>query len=146
MNNQLALVDTNILVYAFNPLSPFQKQARLFLEKVLPSKNIVLSIQNLTELYAVMTSKKAFIRPLTASQAQMIISEILFHKDFQILLPTQKTPSTLLDLLKQFPAKGAQIHDIHLAAVMIDHKITTIYTADTTIFKKLGLTAINPLI
>lgn len=146
MNSQPALVDTNILAYAFNPLSPFHIQAKRLLEKILPTKTVILSIQNLTELYSVVTSKKAFVRPLTTEQAQTILFEIITNKDFQILFPIHQTPSTLLALLKQFPVKGAEIHDIHLAAVMIDHHISTIYTADTKIFKKIGLTAINPLI
>ncbi len=146
MNNQIALVDTNILVYAINSSSPFCLQAQQFLEKTIPSKTLAITTQNLTELYSIVTNKKAFSPPFSSLQAQKILQEILVNKDYQLLLPTRQTPSILLSLLKQYPAKGAEIHDVHLAAVMIDHGVSTIYTADTSVFKRLKLNAINPFI
>lgn len=146
MNSDRALVDTNIIVYAMDVTSIYHARAKAFLERTIPSKKLVVALQNLTELYALLTNKKKIPRYLTPSEAERILVSIINGGDFTVITPTSRTPVRLLSLLKAYPVKGADVHDIHLGAVMIDHHISTIYTADTKIFKKLGLTAINPLV
>lgn len=139
----LALVDTNILVYSLNLGSPFHLQAKKFLERELPLRNLALSLQNLAEFFAITTSKKYLPRPLSA--AESIKNLEIFAASCQLILPSIRTPNTFLSLLKRFKVSGQEVHDVHLAALMLDNDIETIYTADTRIFTKLDLRAINPL-
>lgn len=143
--NDKAVVDTNILIYATNRNSVFHKKAKLFLEQRLPSGSLSITVQNITEFYAIVTNAKRIEEPLNQNRALEVIRTFIESGYFQIITPKNKTAFLLLRLLKNHSIKSAEIHDIHLAAVMIDNNISTIYTADTSIFKKLGLNAINPL-
>ena len=145
MSNASGLVDTNILVYATDSASEYHRKARAFLEKNIPRGNLILSLQNLTEFYSLITNPKIFVDTFTSKEAREEIKKIILGKHYQLILPLKETPFTVLKLLSRYKAKGREIHDILLAAVMIDNKINTIYTADTKIFSKLDLKAINPL-
>ena len=146
MNNDRALVDTNIIVYATDVTSIYHVRAKEFLERMIPAKKLVVALQNLTELYAILTNKKKIPRYLKPSDAEGLLAAIIHGGDYTVITPTRQTPTRLLSLLKACFAKGAEIHDVHLAAVMIDHGVSTIYTADTSVFKKLKLNAVNPFI
>ena len=145
MNNKLALIDTNILIYASDESSIFQDKARRFLEKKLPFKNLCLTIQNLTEFYAIVTNPKRVKNSLNQNQALKTIKSYLDSGLFQIIIPKPTTVIRITDLLGKYLIKDKEIHDLHLAAVMMDNGVKTIYTADTKIFNRLGLRAINPL-
>lgn len=145
MNSQLVLIDTNILIYASDESSVFQEKARRFLEKKLPFKNLCLTIQNLTEFYAIVTNPKRVKNSLNQNQAIRAIKSYLNSGLFQIIIPKPATVFRITALLDKYLIKNREIHDLHLAAVMMDNEVKTIYTADTKIFNRLGLRAINPL-
>lgn len=145
MNSQLVLIDTNILIYASDESSVFQEKARRFLEKKLPFKNLCLAIQNLTEFYAIVTNPKRVKNSLNQNQAIRAIKSYLNSGLFQIIIPKPATVFRITTLLDKYLIKNREIHDLHLAAVMMDNEVKTIYTADTKIFNRLGLRAINPL-
>lgn len=141
--NKPFLVDTNILVYSVNGSSIYHEKAKLFLENYFPKREITLSIQNLVEFFATVTNKKHFPVPMPVTKA--IENLELFSVSSKTILDNLKTGFTLISLLKKHPVLAQDIHDLHLAAVMIDNNIDTIYTADPKIFSRLGLKAINPL-
>lgn len=142
--NDLCLIDTNLLVYSETPESEFFTRAVKFMEKAILTHNTTISLQNLTEFYAIMTGAKTG-HPEARDQVINKINWFVNSELFQIIRPTPQTAKTLIDQLRKFPVSGKDIHDVFLAATMIDNGINTIYTADTKIFKKLGLQAINPL-
>lgn len=146
MSNGRALVDTNIFVYAMDVSSVYHNRAKKFLEQMIPTQKAVVALQNLTELYSLLTNKRKIAHVLNPKEAQQVLLTIIQGGDFTIITPTNHTAEQLLWILAKFSVKGADIHDVHLGAVMMDHDISTIYTADTRIFKKIGLTAINPLV
>jgi len=145
MNNKpKALVDTNILVYSIDPLSPFHLKAKSFLEKITPFSNLVISIQNLMEFYAVSTSRRHISKPFSTKEATQNLRGLAAL--YPLIFPKKTMFETFLQLVQKMPIIGQEAHDAHLAALMLDNDIGTIYTADTKIFAKLGLKAINPLI
>lgn len=145
MNYPLGLVDTNILIYASDNDSIFQKKAQNFLEEALSQNKLCLAIQNLTEFYAIVTGPKRIKNPLNQSQALKVIESFLDSNLFRFVLTTQNTVVRIVNILRKYHIKAEEIHDVHLAAVMMDNNINTIYTADTKVFERLGLKAINPL-
>ena len=59
------LIDTNILVYAHDSSSSYQKAAAQLLARALQGRiETVLSVQNIAELYSVLTSPNRTGRPL----------------------------------------------------------------------------------
>lgn len=145
MNYPFGLVDTNILVYASDEDSIFQSKAQNFLENFLVENRSYLAIQNLTEYYAIVTNAKRIKHPLSQLQALSAIESFLHSNLFRIVYTTQNTLARVINILKKFHVKAEEIHDVHLVAVMMDNNINTIYTADTKVFTRIGLKAINPL-
>lgn len=143
--SDLALIDTNIFIYAEGNLPAFTEKAKDLLVKATRENNCVVAIQNLVELYAVLTNKKSTTPVYSSEQARQRISRMISAGSFRIILPKPETAERVFELLEKFPARGAEIHDLHLAATMMGNGIETIYTADTKIFLRLGLKAINPL-
>ena len=143
-SDSVALVDTNILVYSYNQLSPNYEKAKRFLEEDISNGNLVTSLQNLVEYYSVITNPKTPGHLSDTNLAKIQIEKWLgiFPK---ILVPQTQTATTISALLKRFPVKGADIHDVHLAATMMDNNVKTIYTADDKIFRQFKLKVINPL-
>ena len=133
------------LIYASDESSIFQDKARRFLEKKLPFKNLCLTIQNLTEFLCNCHQSKRVKNSLNQNQAIKAIKSYLNSRLFQIIIPKTTTVFRITALLDKYLIKNKEIHDLHLAAVMMDNAVKTIYTADTKIFNRLGLRAINPL-
>jgi predicted nucleic acid-binding protein len=137
-------VDTNILVYSDNKNSIFHERAKKFLEENLSNGKLVVSLQNLLEYYSVITNPKtqgSLAGDLKSARKRL--DEWL--KLFKVVIPLNEVSFKIVSLLEACPLKGAEIYDLYLATTMMAHKIDTIYTVDTKIFKKLGLAAINPL-
>src|SRR3990170_879434 len=81
MENTLtvSLLDTNILVYANNEDSPFHIPCKALVEKAIRSQiRAAIAIQNLIELYAVITDKRRVEHPLSPLKAKELID---FYKD-----------------------------------------------------------------
>lgn len=146
MSDHLALIDSNVLIYADLDNSPFNQAAQDFINKGIASAgDFAIAIQNLVEFYSVLTNPKQTNPVRSASEASQKIRKIIESGFYKIVIPKVQTSGTILRLLAKYPVRGADIHDLNLAATMIDNNIDTIYTADTKIFKKLGLKTINPL-
>src|SRR3989338_6577693 len=81
MENTLtvSLIDTNILVYANNEDSQFHIPCKVLVEKAISIQiRASIAIQNLIELYAVITDKRRVEHPLSPLKAKELID---FYKD-----------------------------------------------------------------
>ena len=141
-------VDTNILVYANNEDSPFHIICKALVEKAISSQmRAAIAIQNLIELYAVITDKRKVEHPLSPLKAKEIID---FYKDqeaIQRITPTSQTFNTVTELIAKHKPKAQSIFDYLLVATMIDNGVYEIYTANSDHFKPFSPTikTINPL-
>ncbi len=142
--NNIKFIDTNILIYALDVSSSFHDKARAFLVSALSNGGIYLTVQNLMELYAIVTNPKRVTSPLTQHEAVNILLYYINSKQVHIITPQQKTAQTIVNLLLKYKIKSSEIHDVHLAAILIDNHIRIIYTADTSVFKRLDLLTVNP--
>ncbi|MDO8445284.1 MAG: type II toxin-antitoxin system VapC family toxin [Deltaproteobacteria bacterium] len=150
MENTLtvSLLDTNILVYANNEDSPFHIPCKALVEKAINSQiRAAIAIQNLIELYAVITDKRRVEHPLSPLKAKELID---FYKDqeaIQGITPTSQTFNTVTELIAKHKPKAQSIFDYLLAATMIDNGVYEIYTANSDHFKPFSPTikTINPL-
>lgn len=145
MTSDIGLVDTNILIYSDDVSSIFHQEAKRLIEDNIDAGSLVLSQQNLTEFFAITTDPRRSPKPQSANDRKILIANWLKSGIFRLILPTPNTMVVLYGLIEKFPASGQDIFDVYLAATMLDNGIKTIYTADTKIFSKLGLRAINPL-
>lgn len=133
------LLDTNILVYAFDRSSPYyQKAKKLILKAVSGQFEINIAQQNLVEFCNVL-SRNYHILPSTITKD---VNNILH--DFQIINPLPSTLSLFLKLFQQ-NKPNAHIFDLYLIATMLDNGINQIITLNEKDFDGIsGIKIFNP--
>ncbi|HIJ97971.1 TPA: PIN domain-containing protein [archaeon] len=137
-----ALIDTNILVYAYDTAEPQKRLACRKLAQKCWEKEILSAvlIQNLAEFYSVATKK--IERPISKEDAEQIIYEIAASGIWRVLEIKITTLATAINYNKLY---GLGIYDSLIAAAMAENAIATIYTENEKDFKKIpGLEVINP--
>lgn len=146
-NSKLALIDTNILVYAIDKESPFHNISRTILKKVAQGSVLgCVSIQNLMEFYSVVTSKQIFKQPLTYLQAWKEILNLI-QSGITVIYPEKAILNIVSELILESKLEGKRIDDLYLVATMLVNEVYTIYTAndkDFTSFTK-DIQVVNPL-
>lgn len=136
ISSDLALFDTNILVYAMNEDAEQHEAAMNLRDRALAGKIAArLAPQVLFEYVAVTTRGRVMTTPLSASDALEDVEE--FVAAFPIIHPPADIISRTLALARPLGITGVAIHDIHLVATMLANGITRIYTFDDAVFAKI---------
>lgn len=139
-----SLIDSNILIYAYNQISPFHKEASQFLESRLKKGEVVFSIQNLYEAYTVFTGQ--LDNPLSPKQAIEIIRYYYINPKVTILYPSRLSAMVSLDLLQKRKVAGNLAFDMVIVGQMIENKIKVIYTKNVRDFSGIReIKVIDPL-
>ena len=141
------VVDTNLLIYAADEDFPGHSQVRQLLRQWGGSSEewyVTWSI--VYEFLSVATQRSAFAHPLWLSQAWHFIDVLRAYPSFKILMETERHADVVRDLVSEYPhMSGTRFHDLHIAAVMREHGITEIRTADTDFHQFKFLRVSNPL-
>ena len=138
MIEEKRLIDTNILVYAYDKASEKHAKVVMLLKDTLLSGNCVASIQNLAEFSRLVTEKLPKIIPF--EQARNILLEL--SECLEIIYYDAHTVADALSL-----CESHKIHffDALIAATMENEKIRIIITENEKDFVKIPwLTVINP--
>jgi len=143
-----SLIDTNILVYANNVDSPFHEKAKRIIQKAVKGEiPTAVSIQNLVELYAVITDKRRVEHPLSPIRARDLVEFYKDHENIQVISPSARTLEIFTGLIEKHKPRGQSIFDFLLAATMIDNDIHEIYTSNTAHFELFEtIKTTNPII
>lgn len=141
------LVDTNLLVYAAIRECPGHAQARqLVQEWGAASEGWFVTWSIVYELLSVSTQRSAFRHPPSFLESWTFIEALLAFPSFGILGETERHAEVIRDLVREYPhMSGTRFHDLHIAAVMREHGITEIRTADTDFHQFKFLRVVNPL-
>ena len=134
------LVDTNVLIYGYDRLSPYHEKSRELLEElVLKNIDAYVALQNIVEFLNVLTK----LYNISFSGVTKYIKEILL--DFKLIVPKTTTINVFLDILRKSKRRGTYTFDLFLAATMADNDIFNIITANDKDFARIsGITAYNP--
>ncbi len=141
-NSNICLLDTNILVYAFDKDEQDKNSiASKIVEKIINNElSIVLSIQNLSEFYYVITRK--IPKPIPQSDAKNHITKLIFLSNIKVFGIKAATIINAIDITIEF---NIPYWDALIAAVMKENSIHKIITENESDFKKVPwLTVINP--
>lgn len=140
------LIDTNILVYANNEDSQFHSICKSIVGKAVNGKiKAAVAVQNLIELYAVITDKRRVEHPLAPTKAKELI-EFYKGSNIKVIAPTSQTIDTVARLIEKHSPKSQSIFDYLLAATMLDNGVHGIYTANSEHFKHFdSIKVTNPL-
>lgn len=136
-----ALIDTNILVYAYDnaDLDKHQKAKDILLKVYNGQKRYAVSTQNLLELYNVLTKKRS--TPLGHQEAMDIVIDVMTFEGWTVIRPDI---SCLVMAINIAGTYSTSIWDAHIIAVMREHEIKTVITENTKDFRIPGIKAINP--
>lgn len=127
----MILLDTNILVYARNAVSPFHKKAKEIRDDAVDGKlSAALALQSLSEYLAIITSPKRVEKPLDLSEAVDDVRHYLESVRLKKLSLTENTTFHLTVLAKRHSVAAQNIFDAQIVAVMLENKIAEIWTAD----------------
>ena len=141
-NDQIFLVDSNILIYAYDKSESIKNTiAEKILEEVFTNKKeAVVSTQNLSEFFVNVTSKIEISIPIT--EAQHIIQEIISMSNVKTFTIGKTTILNAISISSEFEIF---YWDALIVSVMQEHNINTIITENEKDFKKIPwLTVINP--
>ena len=142
------VVDTNLLLYAVNPDAEDYPRAVTLLEEWRSGdRSWFLTWGIIYEFLRVSTHSRVFARPLTLRQATEWVALLLAAPRAGVLVPSERHPAVLAALSGEYPRlRGNVIHDLHTAALMREHGVTEIRTADTDFHQFGFLTVTNPLV
>ncbi len=138
----LFLVDSNVLVYAYDTTDPKKHQkAKALLEKCWQKKvKYAVSSQNLAEFF--ITTTKKISAPLSLEEAEKIINDIISFHAWNLVSYNEKTVLKAISYQKEFKS---HFWDALIVATMVEAGITHIYTENISDFKKFKIIeAVNP--
>ena len=139
-------VDTNILVYVKQALSPFNAQATAKLKELAAVGHALWTSRQILREYLVAMSHPAALTgpvPMTA----LVADVLAFEKQFQMAEDGPAVTAELLNLLSTIPVAGKQVHDANIVATMLSHGIKKLVTHNVKDFNRYaGLITVIPLI
>lgn len=139
MINEKTLIDTNLLVYAYDKTSDKHQEAVRTLKDVMINETCAVSIQNLAEFSRLVIEKLPKTIPF--KQAAGIVLEL--SEGVEVIYYNAQTIANAISI-----SENQRLHffDALLVATMEQEKITVILTENEKDFKKIHwLTVINSL-
>ena len=138
--SELFLLDTNILVYAYDKdeYVKSEKAEDLLSKCFLGEINLAISNQNLAEFVYATTRKSK----LSFDQAMVNVKDIFNTKTFRKVNYTARTIISAIEIAEEFKTS---FWDSLLAATMRENGIFNIYTENVNDFKMPWIKAVNPL-
>jgi predicted nucleic acid-binding protein len=142
------LLDTNILVHAYNKSSPYQKIASGVIKKAMQSEiEAYLAPQVLYEFFAIVTNPKRVEHPMSLDEAAELCTDLWECREIEKVDPTPLAPKEVFKLVKELKLSKGRVFDCVLAITAKENKLETIYTENVDDFKNYRFVkALNPLI
>lgn len=141
----MIIPDANLLLYAYNLVSPQHTVARNWLESVLSGNEVVLfPWLVLSAFLRVSTSPHAFREPLSMEFAIETVNAWMGQRNAIAALPSDKHWLVFSKLLREGNVRGAMTTDAEIAAYAVEHG-ATLYTCDRGFARFPDLKVINPL-
>ncbi len=142
------VVDTNILLYAANSSAVEHKGARRFLSECGQQAGLWFLTEGICyEFLRVATHPRVFPSPMTAREAMRFLDVLLTSGRFNVLTAGDGHWGCLRHLLaaRTPQPSGNLFFDIRTVALMHEHAVRRIYTADTDFLQFSGIEVVNPL-
>lgn len=119
------LVDTNILIYAYDGQSAFNKTAINILND--PSYSLFVSTKNLSEFFAVLSKQnQPFLKVYQFYEAILENTSVLFPNKDSLLL--------FEELMKKYQPKGNRVYDLEIISIALAFGVQTLCTINAKDF------------
>ena len=142
------VVDTNLLIYAVNPDAPEHETCLAALEEWRSgARSWFLTWGIVYEFLRVTTHTSVFPSPIDLSTAWQWLTLLLRSPRSGIIAHTDRHHEVLAELVERYPRlRGNVTHDMHTVALMREHGIVEIRTADADFHQFEFLEVVNPLV
>ncbi len=139
-------VDANVLLYASNEADPSHARAKALVEELGAGPGLVYLFWPVLLGYLRIVTHPAILpRPLASADAQANLAGLIER-------PHVRTPGELEGFWRGFreaagdTARGNEVPDAHIAALMGQHGVATIFTRDRDFRRYAGISAIDPFV
>ena len=128
-------IDTNALIYMQVPETPNHRTARSRIEIARDNNEpLRISRQIVREYLAAVTRPQSWRDPITREQA--LLDAENFLQTFEILEDGPQVTDTLIQLCRETPIGGRQIHDANIVATMLAHGESQLLTYNSADFQR----------
>lgn len=139
-------VDANVLLYAVNTSSPHHERAREWLGEVAAGPRLMTVLWPVVSAFVrISTHPTVFDEPLDLAAARGAVDDLLSRPHVRTVSEGPGFWTHLDGALSEVSARGNLVTDAHLVALMRQHGIDTIWTADRDLRRFDGLTVRSPL-
>ena len=130
------LLDTNILIYAYDSASPYHAQAVAVLMNA--AYDLFTTTKNISEYFAVLSKQN---QPF--NQVWTFYEDL--KKNTQILFPTPTSLAQFEQLIQKYQPRGNKVFDIEITSIALGNSINTIATVNTKDFDSLSEIKVLPV-
>jgi len=135
MSTELALVDTNVLVYAFDPEFQYGTASRRLVEGAQQEDaGLCVAPQVLAEFFSVVTRPGPSSR--TPVEAIDAITQLLGLPGVTLLPVPVSVVAIWTGLVRRHPVSGGDVFDVQLVATMLGNNVRRIYTYNRADFER----------
>ena len=130
-------IDTNVLVNSRIPSAPFHETARQRLEEASQGlEPLRISRQVLREYLAVVTRPQRWSPAITLEDALDDVESL--SRNLEVLEDGPAVTESLVNLCRNVPAGGRQIHDANIVATMVTYGERRLLTFNHADFRRYG--------
>lgn len=139
-------VDVNLLLYASDRASPQNPAAFRFLEGRRSNPELFcIAWPTLMSYLRIATHASIFAEPLSPPEALGNVSALLGLRQVRALSEQEGFLDVYREVAGSFPVRGNLVPDAHLAAILRQHGVHTLYTSDVDFRKFDFLEVRDPL-
>jgi toxin-antitoxin system PIN domain toxin len=141
-----ASLDVNLLLYASDQSSPFNRRAVEFLEaRARGPEAMYIAWPTILAYLRIATHPAIFGSPLDAREAAANIAALLQLRHVRAIAEEDGFWQVYQEVVDTWPARGNQVPDAHLAAILKQHGVRTLYTHDHDFRRFEFLRVIDPV-
>lgn len=138
-------LDANILLYASDGSSPLNGPAMNFLSRRLEEADLLcLTWLTLMAYQRIATHARIFQNPLSPAEAWRNIRQLIQLPRVRIIGEQAGFAEEYEVVTGAFPVRGNLVPDAHLATILRQHGVGTLYSADADFRKFEFLEVVNP--
>lgn len=139
-------IDANILLYASNTASPHYESCRTFLAEAAAGPEILyLAWPTAMAYLRISTHPRVFSAPLSHTEALGNLRNLLSRPNVRILSEERDFIDLYGEVSGEVTIRGNLVPDAHLATLLLQHGVRTLYTHDADFLRFGFLDVRNPL-
>ena len=124
-------IDVNILLYASDADSPMRERASAFLRQCVSNREVFcVAWPSLMSYLRMATHPAIFSRPLAHEEAARNVEALLAVPHCRAIGEEEGFWDRYREVTREVPTRGNLVPDAHLAALLIQHGVVTLYTHD----------------